>query len=446
MIFNNADNIMYGDKEVDRVFYGKNLVWERGYKWINSLLKENESTYSIVLGYKGLKNPEGEVKINWCNEPYTVTQALKLPSFTTAYANKWIDYHSIAPIDNEHNIFGDKIINTDLDILNSSLEDWIEYDKPANFFENAELYINERMCTKIGDFSFFGRKLKSLNLSFLNFTKTSYLNTTASVRYGCYYIGKYAFAFTTSDVPTRLNLGSCHSNYGSTNEVQTKVDVDAFAFAYSNCVESVTARAEQYNIYSYSTITFNDYSFYSCYSIKTVSIDTVESNKVYFNQYCFAKCLNLNLSKFPGGNHNTYVDSYAFLECGNQCDAFSEIHFSYRYDYGGGNAGNFTTSIEIMSNAFYNCSNIKEIFFGDKNVSQFSVKTSSYAFRNCFNINKIHFNISSSCVFEDNAFKDQVDNNCEFYIYNTSTSKINYIKNALIDCGVPESLIIVNNA
>lgn len=446
MIFNNADNIMYGDKEVDRVFYGKYLVWERGYKWINSLLKENESIYNIVLGYKGLKNPEGEVKINWCNEPYTVTQALKLPSFTTAYANKWIDYHSIAPIDNEHNIFGDKIINTDLDILNSSLEDWIEYDKPVNFFENVELYINERMCTKIGDFSFFGRKLKSLNLSFLNFTKTSYLNTTASVRYGCYYIGKYAFAFTTSDVPTQLNLGSCHSNYDGTNEVQTKVDVDAFAFAYSNCVESVTARAEQYNIYSYSTITFNDYSFYSCYSIKTVSIDTLESNFVYYNQYCFAKCLNLNLFKFPGGNHDTYVNSYAFSECGNQCEDFSEIHFSYRYDYGGGNAGNFTTNLHLMPNAFFNCFNIKEIFFGDENISQSWVYVSSYTFSNCFNINKIHFNISSSCVFENNAFKDQVDNNCEFYIYNISTSKINYIKNALIDCGVPESLIIVNNA
>lgn len=443
MIFNNADNIMYGDKEVDRVFYGKNLVWERGYKWINSLLKENESTYSIVLGYKGLKNPEGEVKINWCNEPYTVTQALKLPSFTTAYANKWIDYHSIAPIDNEHNIFGDKIINTDLDILNSFLEDWIEYDKPANFFENAELYINERMCTKIGDFSFFGRKLKSVYLYFSNFFK---YNNSFSVRYGCYHIGKYAFAFSTSDIPTQLNLGSCHSNYSGANKVQTNVDVDVFAFAYSNIIDSIKVRADQYNTYSYSAITFNNYSFYSCYNLANILIDTVESNKVYFNQYCFAKCLNLNLSKFPGGNRDTYIDSYAFSECGNQCDDFSEIHFSYRYDFGGGNAGNFTTNVIIMSNAFWNCFNIKEVFFGDKYNSQYSVKISSYAFGNCFNINKIHFNISSSCVFENNAFKDQVDNNCEFYIYNTSTSKINYIKNALIDCGVPESLIIVNNA
>ena len=442
MIFNNADNIMYGDKEVDRVFYGKNLVWERGYKWINSLLKENESIYNIVLGYKGLKNPEGEVKINWCNEPYTVTQALKLPSFTTDYANKWIDYHSIAPIDNEHNIFRDKIINTDLDILNSSLEDLIEYDKPVNFFENAELYINERMCTKIGDFSFFGRKLKSVYLYFSNFFK---YNNSLSVRYGCYHIGKYAFAFSTSDIPTQLNLGSCHSNYGGANKVQTNVDVDIFAFAYSNIIDSIKVRADQYNIYSYSTITFNNYSFYSCYNLANILIDTVESNKVYFNQYCFAKCLNLNLSKFPGGNRNTYIDSYAFLECGNQCDDFSEIHFSYRYDYGGGNAGDFTTSIEIMSNAFYNCSNIKEIFFGDKTVSQFSVKTSSYAFRNCFNIKKIHFNIYSACVFDDNSFKDQVDNNCEFYIYNNNTSTINYIKNALINCGVPESLIIISN-
>ena len=444
MIFNNADNIMYGDKEVDRVFYGKNLVWERGYKWINSLLKENESTYSIVLGYKGLKNPEGEVKINWCNEPYTVTQALKLPSFTTAYANKWIDYHSIAPIDNEHNIFGDKIINTDLDILNSSLEDWIEYDKPVNFFKNAELYINERMCTKIGDFSFFGRKLKSLNLSFLNFTKTSYLDTTASVRYGCYYIGKYAFAFTTSDVPTQLNMMGCYSSYGGLNEVYTKVEVDAYAFAYSNCVESIKVRAAYDFIYDYSTITFNDYSFYSCYNVKNVSIGA--SDDVYYNKYCFAKCLNLNLSKFYGGWGDTYVDSYAFAECGNQCDDFSEIHFALKYKNEDGSIGTINTNLHLMPNAFFNCFNIKEVFFGDENISQSWVYVSSYAFSNCFNINKIHFNISSSCVFENNAFKDQVDNNCEFYIYNTSTSKINYIKNALIDCGVPESLIIVNNA
>lgn len=443
MILNNADNIMYGDKEVDRVFYGKYLVWERGYKWINSLLKENESTYSIVLGYKGLKNPQGNVKINWCTEPYTVTQVLKLPSFTTSYANKWIDYHSIAPIDDKHNIFGDKIINTDLDILNSSLEDWIEYDKSVNFFENAELYINERMCTKIGDFSFFGRKFKSVYLYFSNFFK---YNNSFSVRYGCYHIGKYAFTFSTSDIPTQLNLGSCHSNYSGANKVQTNVDVDVFAFAYSNIIDSIKVRADQYNTYSYSAITFNNYSFYSCYNLVNILIDTVESNKVYFNQYCFANCLNLNLSKFPGGNRDTYIDSYAFSECGNQCDDFSEIHFSYRYDFGGGNAGNFTTNVIIMSNAFWNCFNIKEVFFGDKYNSQYSVKISSYAFGNCFNINKIHFNISSSCVFEDNAFKDQVDSNCEFYIYNTSTSKINYIKNALIDCGVPESLIIVNNA
>ena len=444
MIFNNADNIMYGDKEVDRVFYGKNLVWERGYKWINSLLKENDSTYSIVLGYKGLKTPQGNVKINWCTEPYTVTQALKLPSFVTAYANKWIDYHSIAPIDNEHNIFRDKIINTDLDILNSSLEDWIEYDKPVNFFENSELYINEGMCSKIADFSFFGRKLKSINMSFLNFTVRP-TNSSLWVRYGCYHIGKYAFAFTTSDVPTQLNLGSCHSNYGGTNEVQTKVDIDSYAFAYSNIVESVKVRADQYNIYSHSTITFNDYSFYSCLSLRKISIDVIESNKVYFNQHCFAKCLNLNLSKFPCGNNDTYIDSYAFSECGNQCDDCSEIHFSYRYDFGGGNAGNLTSNLEIMSNAFLSCFNIKEIFFGDTNVSQSSVKVSCYAFSNCSNIRKIHFNISGGCTFENDAFKDQVNNNCKFYIYNTSTSKINYIKNALIYCGVPESLIIVNN-
>lgn len=443
MIFNNADNIMYGNKEVDRVFYGKNLVWERGYKWINSLLKENDSIQSIVLGYKGLKNPEDEVKINWCIEPYTVTQALILPSFTTTYANKWIDYHTIAPIDNEHNIFGDKIKSTDLDILNSCLEDWIEYDKPISFFENAELYINERMCARIGDFSFFGRKLKYINLNFINFIKSS--NNVFGVRYGCYHIGKYAFAFATGDIPTQLNLGSCHSSYSGTNEVQTNVDVDIYAFAYSNLIDSVTVRAEQYNIYNNSTITFNDYSFYSCYSINSISIDTIESNKVYFNQYCFAKCLNLNISKFPCGNHSTYIDSYAFSECGNQCNDFSEIHFSYRYDYGGGNAGNFTTNLEIMPNAFWNCLNVKEIFFGDKNTSQDSVKVSSYAFSNCFNINKIHFNISGNCAFENNAFKDQVDNNCDFYIYNTSTSEVKYIKNALINCGVPESLIIVNN-
>lgn len=441
MIFNNADNIMYGDKEVDRVFYGKNLVWERGYKWINSLLKENESTYNIVLGYKGLKNPEGEVKINWCVEPYTVTQPLVLPYPYIAYTNKWIDYHAIAPIDNEHNIFGDKINNaTDLDILNGSLEDWIEYDKPVNFFENVELYINDRMCTRIGDYSFFGRSFKSIYLYFSNFVKS--FSGGWGVRYGCYYIGKYAFAFTTSDIPTQLNLGSCHSGFKGTHEVQTNVDIGMYAFAYSNIIDSIKVRADQYNIYSNSTITFNNYSFYSCYNLANILIDTVDSSKVYYNQYCFAKCLNLNLSKFPGGNHNTYIDSYAFLECGNQCDDFSEIHFSYRYAYG---AGKFTTSIEIMSNAFYNCSNIKEIFFGDKNVSQFSVKTSSYAFRNCFNIKKIHFNIYSACVFDDDSFKDQVDNNCEFYIYNNNTSTINYIKNALINCGVPESLIIISN-
>lgn len=421
MIFNNADNIMYGDKEVDRVFYGKNLVWERGYKWINSLLKENESIYNIVLGYKGLKNPEGEVKINWCNEPYTVTQVLKLPSFTTAYANKWIDYHSIAPIDNEHNIFGDKIISTDLDILNSSLEDWIDYDKPVNFFENVELYINERMCTKIGDFSFFGRKLKSLNLSFLNFTKTSYLDTTASVRYGCYYIGKYAFAFTTSDVPTQLNMVGCDSSYGGLNEVYTKVEVDAYAFAYSNCVESIKVRAAYDTLYDYSTITFNDYSFYSCYNINNISIG--ESRDVYYNQYCFAKCLNLNLSNFPLGWRMTYINSYAFSECGNQCDDFSKMTFKSR-------------SYKIMTKAFHNCTNIKEVVFEQNNAY-----ISTDVFSDCSNIHKISFINLNGATFENNAFKDQVANNCEFYIRDTSTIDINYYKNKLIDCGVPESLI-----
>lgn len=426
MIFNNADNIMYGDKEVDRVFYGKNLVWERGYKWINSLLKENDSIYNIVLGYKGLKNPEGEVKINWCNEPYTVTQALKLPSFTTAYANKWIDYHSIAPIDNEHNIFGDKIINTDLDILNSSLEDWIEYDKPVNFFENVELYINERMCTKIGDFSFFGRKLKSLNLSFLNFTKTSYLDTTASVRYGCCYIGKYAFAFTTSDVPTQLNLGSCHSTYGGTNEVQTKVDIDSYAFAYSNCIESIKVRAEDKVLYSHSAITFNDYSFYSCYNINNISVG--ESGDVYYNQYCFAKCLNLNLSNFPQGGGTSYIDSYAFSECGNQCDDFLSIKFYYN-------------PVQIMSNAFYNCTKIKEIIF-----DFISVKIDNNAFRGCYDIKRISFLRPNGCTLENGAFKDQVDNNCEFYLYATNEYDINFYKKVLINCGIPESLIIIEKA
>ena len=133
--------------------------------------------------------------------------------------------------------------------------------------------------------------------------------------------------------------------------------------------------------------------------------------------------LNLNLSDFPQGGGTSYIDSYAFAECGNQCDDFLSIKFYYN-------------PVQIMPNAFYNCTKIKEIIF-----DFISVKIDNNAFRGCYDIKRISFLRPNGCTLENGAFKDQVDNNCEFYIRDTSTININYYKNKLIDCGVPESLI-----
>lgn len=149
MIFNNADNIMYGDKEVDRVFYGKNLVWERGdFYWIS-----DRQTQSIC-GYKGV--PTSPVcYLNWNQKPTNVSRpfpsyALNVSKYSYQRGNR-------------------NILDVELDFYNSTAYDEpicttsIIHEFPQYLYVNYNKETDMTYCNEIGDYCFTGICFKHNN-------------------------------------------------------------------------------------------------------------------------------------------------------------------------------------------------------------------------------------------------------------------------------------------
>ena len=85
MIFNNADNMMFGNKEVDKVYYHDEVVWEKEFGWIS------DASQQTIL--KHLNKPrDRNYFLNWSETPINVSEP-----FNTA----------ILKASSNHNVLGD---------------------------------------------------------------------------------------------------------------------------------------------------------------------------------------------------------------------------------------------------------------------------------------------------------------------------------------------------
>ena len=86
MILNNADNIMYGNQEVQRVYLNNNIVWER-FPWL----------YETQYGYIAITKYLGRIK-----------ESITIPNIVNGTQVKYIGSGSLSYLDS---VFYNKSIN-----------------------------------------------------------------------------------------------------------------------------------------------------------------------------------------------------------------------------------------------------------------------------------------------------------------------------------------------
>lgn len=270
MIFNNADNMMYGDKLVDRVYYGKHLVWERkNFQWTT------DRTNELILGYNGVPTV-GDLYLNWNQKPINVSQTLSTYALKTKTFGNLQDY--------DYNIFGDRISldeGTDKRLYNI-----IQRGEHSEIFSQSNLYINynqidnKSYVEEIGDYAFIGANINRIILN----------------QSSIYRIGEGTFAYFSGDF-----------NFDNililSNELD-EIEVGSQAFEHINTNSTI--------IFNCSKITLGDFVF------NTSNINEVIFNKEVLSmkipQYAFWKS-SLKQIKLPMGTVS--IENAAFRECTN---------------------------------------------------------------------------------------------------------------------------------
>ncbi len=354
MIFNNADNIMYGEKEVDRVFYGKNLVWERGnFYWIS-----DRQTQSIC-GYKGV--PTSPVcYLNWNQKPTNVSRPF--PDNAISVGDKSHSY----------NIFGDRF---DWDLYESydgfehsvSIYNGITKENPyRDIFANTQLLVNynsndnKSYCNTIGYHAFTYGILGEL--TFQN-CKIKMIGGSAFAHFSCSKSGTLVFGDDETDSCTIDTQAFWHTDW------DLKIIFDcskitwgyySYPFSYSNISEVIFSKdvEEMYiptrafyycenlqNVALPNGITeIKDEAFYSCENLTNINIpNTIK----YIRDSAFGYCENLNNITIP--ESVTTIGKSAFASCYN----LTEILIP-------------NSVTQIGDSAFNWCTNLKSAILPDK--------------------------------------------------------------------------------
>lgn len=290
MIFNNADNIMYGDKEVDRVFYGKNLVWERGdFYWIS-----NRQTQSIC-GYKGV--PTTPVcYLNWNQKPTNVSRPF--PSYklnTNPYKLK--------------NIFGDvydyKYLTTD-SFDKAYSYSLVSTNQHRDVFAKTNLVVNynnledKSYCTEIGDEVFVYGEVN--NIIFKNCTINSIGHSAfadfTSYTYGELMIGDSNNSITIKDQA----FWHCHWEFKiSFNNEQ--INLGRYVFAGSDVKEVVFPS-------QISPMPIKESTFFECDKLEKMNLPNGITS---INNHAFSGCSSLEEIIIP--NTVSQIGDWAFGWC-----------------------------------------------------------------------------------------------------------------------------------
>lgn len=150
MVLNNAENIMYGNKVVDRIFCGKTLVWERNdFYWISEkVVGTNEGR---INGYKGVPTYPN-FYLNWNQEPKNVTRPF--------LENVLLGRNIMGEIDDTI-VCVDTIDKAEYHFDHKYKDVWEyvdggTYALPPNFYINYNVKENRSYCDKIGRFAFYG--------------------------------------------------------------------------------------------------------------------------------------------------------------------------------------------------------------------------------------------------------------------------------------------------
>lgn len=452
MVLNNAENIMYGNKVVDRIFCGKTLVWERnGYKWVNDINNPN-----IIKRFQGKVSLDETVLLNVCEKPYTVTNPIdeidddvytdNVFKYRDWAIKAGYDYHVISPVLN-YNIFGDKI---NIDENNDCYIE--EYNKPFDYFTNTIFQINNNKCTKIGDYSFSCRKIGKIT----SFEEWHYGDDEAedNLYFGLQYIGNSAFQNTISKNSSNFTLTSI-SIRGENNEYfELPIYIGENAFAYSNVVNKIHLNCSPRLSGDDSSLVCDKFiniidtkAFYRCTSITSINFfdcrfssnsRIVEADYITYilqpYSFAYSSINSLEYSRFNIGSSfsvTTYcyliINSYAFYSCKELSDTIE-----------------FYSNVCIESNAFDSSNLTKIRFAGNYYVKKRYIQLKVNAFVNCDNLKEVIFNIRDikreNLQIEKGAFDYQIENNCVFVI---ASPIHDTIKNILIESGVPETLITI---
>lgn len=368
MIFNNADNIMYCDKEVDRVFYGKNLVWERGnFYWIS-----DRQTQSIC-GYKGV--PTSPVcYLNWNQKPTNVSRPF--PSYKL---NKDL-YGNYEP----KNIFGD-IYKYEYDYIYWDDKGYIYSLESANqyrdIFSKTNLVINynnvedRSYCTEIDNRVFLYGEVNEITFknciinsighsAFAHFTSYKYgeltlgdINTSITIKdqafWNCHW--EFKISFNNKDI----NLGKYVFYNSYVKEVVFPLQVSSMEI--TNCTFEGCEKLEKINL-PVGITSIDDFAFSKCILLKDISIPNTVTK---IGDYAFSNCSNLISAIFLDGV--TEVGHEMFYNCIslNHVELPSSIKQIGQQAFDGCSS---LTSIEIPNGvttiwswAFQNCISLTEI-------------------------------------------------------------------------------------
>lgn len=428
MIFNNADNMMFGNKEVDKVYYHDEVVWEKEFGWIS------DASQQTIL--KHLNKPrDRNYFLNWSETPINVSEP-----FNTA----------ILKASSNHNVLGDYLTSeykTDLDdtaqkhmylnlkcnchdsfkrinltinyndAIDKTVCDAVETSALAYVELNSLNFIN---CTlnSVGDYAFYN--FFCLNDMFLNFSndfvfigENAFCNSegikSVELLASNITIGRSAFRMSDCETITfpnsveELNI-SAFAFYGThftdINLPYGIKKIERYVFSNSelsniNLPDTITEIQEHafsncnflYNIKLPNIKTISYGTFLSCNNLQSIVIpDTVE----VIQDYAFSGCLNLSNIKIPNevtsiGYHafngtpflNKQIDEIKYIgEWIVQCDNVDIV-----------NIKSGTTGIAACS--FYECYNIQRVVIPDS-----VVNVGGGVFGSCKNLSDITFSLN----------------------------------------------------
>lgn len=440
MIFNNADNMMFGNKEVDKVYYHDEVVWERHkYDWISEGAAQKIVEY---VGYKyDHKLIDGKyfyLYLNWSENPVTVSQPF--------------NSYSLSPSDNRGNIFcnRDNVFSQNGDI-------------------NAFLKINGNKLARIEHGALRDAVLYNLDI-YVPYRKIQYGIGDRYDSYGLNYIGASAFRGCTLYAPEEerqntlsLSFIFCpqrrlpNSILGIGIDESSVIRVCESAFRDSNAVTKICINTcYKYNSAYFGDVVFEPSSFENSTinSIYSIGNGTLINHTTYgcnsFSRVRSLKYVNFTMSRETTIGKNAFYGckslvgetfkraiKYVPLECGihqnglKYTDADVQIvNIDNIIDFSGG--------LTIDYGGFVNCTSIECIKFRG------NVTLKDYVFDECNSLKCIYIDGGTKITATEKSFLNVVnDSNSSyiFIIFETSGSSKRNLRTQLNNAGIPDDRI-----